>query len=521
MTTRTSIGIRFILNLLLIVISVWLSILVKPDTLPFVYVANQYLIISGLIATWITLSGLFRKYSLGGKRDLRRIIPAVVRVNLVIGGITALWMFGFRELEFSRFVLFGTLIIGTVLEIAFYLIVRQISDTKLIDDSLLEFVEKEEVKKGLDRLSDKSSKKSISKQKISKQSKSNVSVRIKDYIIQETDEDTFNFIANHFDLSGDDFTILSTTTRFNIVKLPEDCLNYIANLKRVNDIRYINKFFSAINLKLKEGGYYIGCVETKNMRKKRLMRKFPPIFNIFYYTLDYLLKRVAPKFNVTKKLYFFLTRGQNRVISKAETLGRLYSCGFSVVELQVINQLLFFVVKKNRKPFLDENPTYGPLIKLKRIGKGGHGFYVYKFRTMHPFSEYLQPYIYEHYNLKKGGKFENDFRITTMGRFMRKFWIDELPMLINLLKGEMKIVGVRPLSKHYFNLYNDELKVLRSSVKPGLVPPFYADMPKTLEEIQASEKKYILAYQKHSLLTDWRYFWKAFFNIVFRHARSA
>jgi lipopolysaccharide/colanic/teichoic acid biosynthesis glycosyltransferase len=140
---------------------------------------------------------------------------------------------------------------------------------------------------------------------------------------------------------------------------------------------------------------------------------------------------------------------------------------------------------------------------------------------MHPFSEYLQPYIYKHYKLKEGGKFKNDFRVTTMGHFMRKFWIDELPMLINLFKGEMKIVGVRPLSRHYYNLYDEKVKEERTKVKPGLVPPFYADMPKTLEEIQTSELKYLKSYQKHPLLTDWRYFWKALFNIFFRNARSA
>jgi lipopolysaccharide/colanic/teichoic acid biosynthesis glycosyltransferase len=219
-------------------------------------------------------------------------------------------------------------------------------------------------------------------------------------------------------------------------------------------------------------------------------------------------------------MYFFLTRGNNRVISKAETLGRLYSCGFEVEETRDINGMLYFIARKIRKPYFDPTPTYGPLIKLKRVGKGGKEFFVYKFRTMHPFSEYLQPYIYKHYQLKKGGKFKNDFRITTLGKFMRKFWIDELPMIINLLKGDMKIVGVRPLSTHYYNLYDDDLKKLRIQVKPGLVPPFYADMPKTLDEIQESERKYILAYQKHPLLTDWRYFWKAFINIVFKHARS-
>jgi lipopolysaccharide/colanic/teichoic acid biosynthesis glycosyltransferase len=93
-------------------------------------------------------------------------------------------------------------------------------------------------------------------------------------------------------------------------------------------------------------------------------------------------------------------------------------------------------------------------------------------------------------------------------------------MLINLLKGDMKLFGIRPLSKQYYNLYNEELRERRIKYKPGLVPPFYVDMPKTLEEIMESEKKYLDLYDKNPFLTDWKYFWKAFQNIVFKKARS-
>ncbi len=123
-------------------------------------------------------------------------------------------------------------------------------------------------------------------------------------------------------------------------------------------------------------------------------------------------------------------------------------------------------------------------------------------------------------HLQEGGKFSNDFRVTATGGFMRRFWLDELPMIFNLLRGDMKIVGVRPLSKHYFNLYTDELKEKRTKIKPGLVPPFYADMPKSLEEIMDSENRYLDAYNKNPLRTDIRYFFKAFYNIVFKQARS-
>jgi lipopolysaccharide/colanic/teichoic acid biosynthesis glycosyltransferase len=105
---------------------------------------------------------------------------------------------------------------------------------------------------------------------------------------------------------------------------------------------------------------------------------------------------------------------------------------------------------------------------------------------------------------------------------MRKFWIDEFPMFYNLLKRDMKLVGVRPLSKQYFNLYSEELRKKRIKHKPGLLPPFYADMPKTLEEIQASEMKYLTECENiGTFRTDTKYFFLILKNILFHKARSS
>jgi len=236
--------------------------------------------------------------------------------------------------------------------------------------------------------------------------------------------------------------------------------------------------------------------------------------------VDFLIKRVFPKFLLTKKLYFILTRGENRVLSKAEAFGRLYSCGFEILDEKIIDRSLYFVAIKVRDPLFPQNPSYGPLIGLERIGKGGKTIKVFKMRTMHPFAEYLQDYVYKKAGLQEGGKFRDDFRVTTLGRIMRKFWLDELPMLINLIKGDLKLFGVRPLSKHYFKLYTLELQKLRIKNKPGLIPPFYADNPRTLEEIVASELQYLKLYEKHPFRTDWKYFWKAIHNIIFMKYRS-
>jgi lipopolysaccharide/colanic/teichoic acid biosynthesis glycosyltransferase len=169
----------------------------------------------------------------------------------------------------------------------------------------------------------------------------------------------------------------------------------------------------------------------------------------------------------------------------------------------------------------DCNPSYGFLCRLKRIGKEGKIINVYKLRTMHPYAEYLQEYVCNNNHISKDGKFTNDYRVTNWGKILRKLWIDEFPMFINIMKGELKLFGVRPLSQHYYNLYRDSLKQKRKKYKPGLVPPYYVDMPKSLDEIMDSEEKYLDEYEKNPLMTDVKYFSKAVSNILFKGARSS
>lgn len=344
---------------------------------------------------------------------------------------------------------------------------------------------------------------------------------VEDLIVKEVGGKVDAFLKKHINLNSDKCFVTKTTTRFNIDKLSYDKYHSIVNLSRINDLRYINKFFESVNNKLLIDGIYISSVEIYINRKKKILAKHPKPFNRLHYFFDVIYTRLFPKLPVAKKIYFFLTKGKNRVLSKAETFGRLYSCGFEIADQQLIGNLLYFVARKKKEPEFNFNPTYGPIIRLKRHGKDGKLFNVYKLRTMHPYSEYLQEYVYQYNSLKEGGKFHNDFRISTEGKFFRKFWLDELPMLVNLLKREMKLVGVRPLSSHYFSLYTEELKKMRVKHKPGLVPPFYVDNPKTLEEIMESEMRYLKAYEKHPFRTDFVYFWKAFYNIVFKKARSA
>jgi len=95
------------------------------------------------------------------------------------------------------------------------------------------------------------------------------------------------------------------------------------------------------------------------------------------------------------------------------------------------------------------------LFRQQRPGLNGDPFYVYKFRTMHNQSGRHQTLL------------SDEERLTTLGKLLRKSSIDELPQLINVLKGEMSLVGPRPLLMEYLALYTDEQK-LRHDVRPGI-----------------------------------------------------
>ena len=301
--------------------------------------------------------------------------------------------------------------------------------------------------------------------------------------------------------------------------VPDGEAEFLLSEDHLNAIRYLNRYLRKANEKLKQDGYFVCSFDTAQKRRVQIYAKYPRFIARIVYFFDFFWHRICPKINLTRRFYYWCTRKVRKVFPRPEVLGRLYYCGFDVVGEQYIHDRYCVIAQKKRKPS-SEPQHYGIIIKLKRVGKGGQLFNVYKFRTMHAYSEYLQSYVYENNELDEGGKFKDDYRVTEWGRMLRKLWLDELPMFFNILKRQMKLVGVRPLSQQYFNLYSKELQELRTKTKPGLLPPYYVDMPETLEEIQESERRYLEAYFKHPLKTDWHYFWKIIGNIVFKGERS-
>ena len=115
----------------------------------------------------------------------------------------------------------------------------------------------------------------------------------------------------------------------------------------------------------------------------------------------------------------------------------------------------------------------GPVLySQKRIGKNNITFSCYKFRTMHPEANYLLKEI-----LIKNPNFKNEFeetrkiindpRITKIGKFLRFSSLDELPQIVNVLRGDMSFIGPRPIVKSEIKKYGNDFKKV-FSIKPGI-----------------------------------------------------
>lgn len=335
-------------------------------------------------------------------------------------------------------------------------------------------------------------------------------------------QDSLIWLVSHSDEFAPSTLILDTDDGHLLDKYEKKQISVIVQRRSLNTIRHLNTLLNCSNEILNQGGYLWCHARTSGLKYKLIMDRYPWGIRHIVYVGSYLWHRIIAKMDSTKPLYFAITKGRNRTYSRVEVLGRMYRAGFEVVDEEFRHGEFFVLARKVKVPIWDDEPTGSPLIKLRRVGKDGKLIGVYKFRTMYSYSEYLQPYIYKYNKLQEGGKFADDYRVNFWGMLMRKFWIDEIPMILNVLKGEMKWVGVRPLSKHYFSLYTPEMQQLRIKVKPGLLPPFYYDKqtPKTIEDVQTSERRYIEAYLKNPVKTDIRYFFGTIANILFRGKRS-
>jgi lipopolysaccharide/colanic/teichoic acid biosynthesis glycosyltransferase len=343
---------------------------------------------------------------------------------------------------------------------------------------------------------------------------------LKKIIIEGTGNcEIFDFIDSQINLGEKNRILLSLGDETYVNEKNIDNLRAVVNLKPVNKIKSVKNYLIAVHKLLPDAGLFVGCVETYSERKIRFKNRFKSFWKLPY-TIDFVLNRVFPRLIGTENIYKFLTKDSYHVMSKAEMLGRLVYSGFDIIDYKIVSGKLYYVAMKTHEPSKNI-PSYHPLIKLRRIGKNGKTVGVYKMRTMHPYSEYIQSFVVKQNGYNEVGKPANDFRLTSWGKFMRKLWLDEMPQFINVILGQMKLVGVRPLSQARFNELPEEVQRARINHTPGCFPPYVAlCMPDEHQNIEA-EVIYMDEKSKHPFTTDIKYFYKSVYNILANKIRSS
>ena len=153
----------------------------------------------------------------------------------------------------------------------------------------------------------------------------------------------------------------------------------------------------------------------------------------------------------------------------------------------------------------------GGFYKQLRVGKNGRDFYLFKFRSMRKDAD-------KGSLITVGGR---DPRITRIGYFIRKFKIDELPQLFNVLKGDMSLVGPRPEVRKYVDLYNDDQKRVLS-IRPGITDYAsieYVDENEILGKADNPDEVYVRQIMPDKIRLNIKYIenhsLKEYFKIIF------
>jgi lipopolysaccharide/colanic/teichoic acid biosynthesis glycosyltransferase len=232
-------------------------------------------------------------------------------------------------------------------------------------------------------------------------------------------------------------------------------------------------------------------------------------------------RNFAPRLKKKNGTKSYSPASWNGNYSLAEVLGRLVYCGFEIINYKQNDQLTYFIVRKKSGPRSELVSVSRFIVRLKRVGKSGRIIDIYKIRSMYPYSEFLQDYVVKINGYDIMGKPKNDFRLTSCGRIIRKLWIDEIPQIYNLIRGDISLVGVRPISRYGFNALPADLQDKRIMNKPGLISPHVSLRFQGFDGVIRAERKYLEERGISPVKTNIRYFFLAVFNILTLRVKSS
>ena len=223
-------------------------------------------------------------------------------------------------------------------------------------------------------------------------------------------------------------------------------------------------FTDDVGEKLREDGIKTVFVALPSLDEEEFIGLVAECEDIEFKIVPDLVKLISEplSFDEFRDIPLISIRKQKTSMFYANHSKRLFDVCFSVVSLVLLSPLFLII------GFLIKLDSRGPvLFKQVRVGKDGREFLLFKFRTMREDAEEVRP-SFEVMNEVEGlFKMKNDPRVTRVGYFLRCTCVDELPQLINIVKGDMSLVGPRPHLKSEMMFFGGWRRN-RLSVKPGL-----------------------------------------------------
>lgn len=219
---------------------------------------------------------------------------------------------------------------------------------------------------------------------------------------------------------------------------------------------------------------------------------------IYFYKVKTFIIRIS--FNIIEKKKQFIGSQFYKFYENHYKRIQDFLCALSaIIVLSPLMGFVFLIVKiKLGTPVI---------FKQERTGKGGKPFTIYKFRTMTDGKD------------RNGNLFPDEKRLTTTGRLLRSTSVDELPELINIIKGDMAVVGPRPLLPEYLSLYTPFQK-RRLEVRSGLTGYAQINGRNLLSWEEKFEKD--VYYVEHiSFWGDWKIIIKTFISVLKRKGISS
>jgi undecaprenyl-phosphate galactose phosphotransferase len=187
---------------------------------------------------------------------------------------------------------------------------------------------------------------------------------------------------------------------------------------------------------------------------------------------------------------------------KGERIKRVFDVIFSVFAILITLPIMIFIA------ILIKITDRGPLLyKQKRVGYKGKEFFIYKFRSMYPdadkkLKEILRNNPEARREWETTFKLKNDPRITPIGKILRKTSLDELPQFFNVLKGDMSVVGPRPVVKEELKKFYKDKATYYLSVKPGVTGYWQVEGRSNIEDYNERIEMDVWYVKNRSLCLD-------------------